>query len=94
MRVPIVTRQAKRLHDCSSHRVVDTVTLFLLSRHHFTAPPSPKRYGNRYEVEGRTNFLERRQREVRAENCTGGYSSTNSSTGTPYALAIFVTVGM
>jgi hypothetical protein len=26
---------------------------------------------------------------------TGGYSSsTNSSTGTPYALAIFVTVGM
>ena len=31
-------------------------------------------------------------------NRTGGYSSncssTNSSTGTPYALAIFVTVGM
>src|SRR5215212_2567906 len=28
-------------------------------------------------------------------NCTGGYSSsTNSSRGTPYALAIFVTVGM
>ena len=27
--------------------------------------------------------------------CTGGYSSpTNSSKGTPYALAIFVTVGM
>ena len=41
------------------------------------------------------NFSELRQREVRAENCTGGYSSsTNSSTGTPYALAIFVTVGM
>jgi hypothetical protein len=27
-------------------------------------------------------------------NRTGGYSSTNSSTGTPYALAIFVTVGI
>jgi hypothetical protein len=28
-------------------------------------------------------------------NCTGGYSSsTNSSKGTPYAQAIFVTVGM
>jgi hypothetical protein len=53
------------------------------------------------------NFVELRKGEVRAEgradkarnwsergNCTGGYSSTNSSTGTPYALAIFVTVGM
>jgi len=42
----------------------------------------------------RVPLLELRQREVRAEICTGGYSSTNSSTGTPYALAIFVTVGM
>jgi hypothetical protein len=54
-----------------------------------------------------TNFVELRKGEVRAEgragkvrngsdrgNCTGGYSSTNSSMGTPYALAIFVTVGM
>ena len=54
------------------------------------------------------NFRELRHGEVRAEgraskvgnrrdrgNCTGGYSaSTNSSKGTPYALAIFVTVGM
>ena len=53
------------------------------------------------------NFLELRLGEVRAEgragkagnwndrrNRTGGYSSTNSSTDTPYALAIFVTVGM
>ena len=54
------------------------------------------------------NFVELRKGEVRAEdrtgnegnwsdrgNCTGGYSSsTNSSTDTPYALAIFVTVGM
>jgi hypothetical protein len=54
------------------------------------------------------NFLELRHGEVRGEgcarkagnctdrgNCTGGYSSsTNSSTDTPYALAIFVTVGM
>jgi hypothetical protein len=53
-------------------------------------------------------FGELRLGEVRAEgragkarnwsergNRTGGYSSssTNSSTGTPYALAIFVTVG-
>jgi hypothetical protein len=56
----------------------------------------------------RPNFGERRHGEVRAEgharkggnwsergNCTEVYSSsTNSSTGTPYALAIFVTVGM
>jgi hypothetical protein len=53
------------------------------------------------------NFGELRLGEVRAEgradkarnwcergNRTGGYSSTNSSTGTPYALAIFVMVGM
>jgi hypothetical protein len=54
------------------------------------------------------NFAESGKGEVRAEgragkagnwtdrgNCTGGYSSsTNSSRGTPYALAIFVTVGM
>jgi hypothetical protein len=57
---------------------------------------------------GTLNFSELRHGEVRAEdrtgnegnwsdrgNCTGGYSSsTNSSTDTPYALAIFVTVGM
>jgi hypothetical protein len=56
----------------------------------------------------KANFVELRYGEVRAEgradkaenwsergSCTGGYSSsTNSSTGTPYALAIFVTVGM
>ena len=54
------------------------------------------------------NFAEFAKGEVRAEgragkagndskrgNRTAGYSSsTNSSTGTPYALAIFVTVGM
>jgi hypothetical protein len=54
------------------------------------------------------NFRELRYGEVRAEgragkagnrsdrgNRTRGYSSsTNSSKGTPYALAIFVTVGM
>jgi hypothetical protein len=54
------------------------------------------------------NFRELRYDEVRAEsragkagnwsdrgNRTGGYSSsTNFSTDTPYALAIFVTVGM
>jgi hypothetical protein len=56
----------------------------------------------------KANFLELDQGEVRAEgragkarnwsergNRTAGYSSsTNSSRGTPYALAIFVTVGM
>jgi hypothetical protein len=49
------------------------------------------------------NFVElracevRRTREIGSDrgNCTGGYSSsTNSFKGTPYALAIFVTVGM
>ena len=54
------------------------------------------------------NFGELRKGEARAKSCarkagncsdrgnrTGGYSSsTNSSTDTPYALAIFVTVGM
>ena len=53
------------------------------------------------------NFLELRHGEVRAQgragkagirsdrgNPTRAYSSTNSSKGTPYALAIFVTVGM
>jgi hypothetical protein len=53
------------------------------------------------------NFRESDEGEVRAEgraekagngsdrgNRTGGYSSTNSSMVTPYALAIFVTVGM
>ena len=54
-------------------------------------------------------FRELRKGEVRAEGriagereivaivgmCTGGYSSpTNSLKGTPYALAIFVTVGI
>jgi hypothetical protein len=57
---------------------------------------------------GVPNFLELRNGEVRAAgrtgkvgnrsdrgNRTGGYSSsTSSSRGTPYALAIFVTVGM
>ena len=57
---------------------------------------------------GHANFRESDIGEVRAEggpakaggwsgrgNHTGGYSSsTNSSTPTPYALAIFVTVGM
>src|SRR5215203_3655429 len=32
-------------------RLLDPVPLPRLSQHHSTAPPSPKRYGNRYEVE-------------------------------------------
>jgi hypothetical protein len=58
---------------------------------------------------GYADFRESDKGEVRTEGragtarnwsergiCTGGYSSssTNSSTRTPYALAIFVTVGM
>jgi hypothetical protein len=31
---------------------------WLASFHHSTAAPSPSRYGKRYEVEGRTNFLD------------------------------------
>src|SRR5215218_3967409 len=65
MIAPTATRQARRRYGGLSHRFLDSVDLPLLSRHHFTAPPSPKRYDNRYEVEGRTNFLELRTGEVR-----------------------------
>src|SRR5215213_1161671 len=64
-RAPTATRPAGRRHGCSSHRPLDPVPLFLPSRHHSTAVPSPERYGSRYEVEGRTNFLELRLGEVR-----------------------------
>src|SRR5215216_7487368 len=58
----------------SSHPILAPVPLPLLSQHHTTALPSPKRYGNRYEREdpGRTsenalnaNFVELRLCEVR-----------------------------
>src|SRR5215210_3159029 len=63
--VPSATRPARGRRGCSSRRCPGSVPLALLSRHHSTAVPSPERYGSRYEVEGRTNFLEPRQREVR-----------------------------
>src|SRR5215208_8253755 len=49
MRVPKVTMPARRRHGNSSHRLLDTVALFLPSRHHSIAPPSPKRYDKRYD---------------------------------------------
>src|SRR5215210_3306512 len=55
---------ARRRCGCSSHRRLDPVPLFLLSQYQSTAAPSSKRYGKRYEVEGRTNFLEPRTGEV------------------------------
>src|SRR5215208_5068033 len=54
---PIQTKQATQQSGGSSHRFLDPVPLSLLSQHHTTALPSPKRYGNRYEREdpGRTS---------------------------------------
>jgi hypothetical protein len=74
----------------------------VLSRGEGPHPP------NELSLHRTVNFSELRQREVRAEdragnagnrsdrgNRAGGYSSpTNSSRGTPYAPASFVTVGM
>ena len=48
----IPTRQASQRCECSSHRPFDPVPLPLLSQHHSTALPSPKRYDKRYEEEG------------------------------------------
>jgi hypothetical protein len=36
------------------------VSLRLLPRAHFTGCPSPKRYDNRYEVQGRENSVKRK----------------------------------
>src|SRR5215218_1663603 len=79
MIAPTATRQARRRYGGLSHRFLDSVDLPLLSRHHFTAPPSPKRYDNRYEVEGRTNFLEPRTGEVRRITLLG--TSVNKGLG-------------
>src|SRR5829696_5496162 len=56
---------ARRHCECSSHRPLDPVLLFLLSQRHSTAAPSPSRYGNRYEVEWCANFGELRACELR-----------------------------
>src|SRR5215218_7332954 len=77
MIAPTATRQARRRYGGLSHRFLDSVDSPLLSRHHFTAPPSPKRYDNRYEVEGRTNFLELRTCELRRISLLG--TSVNRS---------------
>src|SRR5215204_2817669 len=56
---------ARKCRGNSSYRHLAPVRLSLMSRRHSTAAPSPSRYGKRYEVEGRTNFLELRYGEVR-----------------------------
>ena len=56
---------AKQQRGGSSDPLLDPVPLPLVSRHYSIAAPSPSRYGKRYEVEGRTNFLELRWGEVR-----------------------------
>src|SRR5215217_6495186 len=60
-RVPRSTRRATRRRGGSSRRLLDLAPSLLLSQHHSTASLHLKRY----EVEGRTNFLERRKDEVR-----------------------------
>jgi hypothetical protein len=52
-----MTRLARQRYGCSAHLLLARVRLSLLSQHHSTALPSPKRYGNRYEAEdpGRTS---------------------------------------
>src|SRR5829696_5734496 len=61
-RMRTVTTPTKPRCGGSSHRLlISVVPLPFLSRPHSTALPSPKRY----EVEGRTNFLELRACEVR-----------------------------
>src|SRR5215212_8668568 len=64
-RAPTATRQARRWHGGLSHRFLYSVPLHLLSQHHSTAPPSAKRYGNRYEVACSVNFGELRLAELR-----------------------------
>ena len=65
MRVAHSDHASQAAVRCSSLRFLDTVPLFLPSQRHSTAAPSLERYGKRYEVEGRTNFLELRKAEVR-----------------------------
>ncbi len=53
---------ARRVH--SSHRPLDPLPLSLLSQHHTTALPSPKRYDKRYELGCCANFVELRKGKV------------------------------
>jgi hypothetical protein len=81
MIAPKVTMPARRWHGNSSRRLLDAVVLSPLSQRHSTAVPSPKRYGKRYEVEGRTNFLERRTGEVRRTRLSRRWTTVCASTG-------------
>jgi hypothetical protein len=47
---PTATRPTKQRCGGSSHRFLDSVVLPLVSQHHSTALPSPKRYDKRYGV--------------------------------------------
>ena len=49
-RAPTATRQARRRHGRLSYRFLHPVPLYLESRRHSTAVPSPERYGKRYDV--------------------------------------------
>src|SRR5215213_8720274 len=69
--VPPATRLARGRRGSSSRRFLDRNLLSLPSQPYSTALPSLKRYDNRYEVEGRTNFLERRTGEVRRISLLG-----------------------
>jgi hypothetical protein len=67
-RVATQTKTPKQRRGGSSYRLLDPVSSPLLSQHYSTAAPSAERYGKRYEVEGRTNFRERRLGDVRRRN--------------------------
>src|SRR5829696_9951370 len=69
---------ARKCRGNSSYRHLAPVRLSLMSRGHSTAAPSPSRYGKRYEVEGRTNFLELRTCEVRLTPSPRSVESTLS----------------
>src|SRR5215218_8145933 len=72
---------ARKCRGNSSYRHLAPVRLSLMSRRHSTAAPSPKRYGKRYEVEGRTNFLELRKSEVQPQIIPTALSADKATPG-------------
>src|SRR5215212_158451 len=64
-RVRRETRPARRRRGCSSHRSSHPGSSILLSQHHSTALPSPKRYDERYEA----RFLSRVEPSSRRLTC-------------------------